>query len=113
MGICLPSLITKPLDKLAVAGPFFHKGPRFLTYLHAKFASYQKNYLLCAISLEYSAAVKTPKFPSILKSSHQKLLFLHRALQFVGDQKEKVLAKLFGILSELALNLIVSMRTRS
>ena len=35
----------------------------------ASFPRYQKTYLLCTISLEYSATVKkNPKFPSILKS---------------------------------------------
>ena len=49
----------------------------------ASLPRYQKTYLLCTISLEYSATEKNPKFPSILKSHWKSSLrlFLHRALQ--------------------------------
>ena len=55
----------------------------------ASLPRYQKTYLLCTTSLEYSATVKKPK--SILKSHWKSSLrlFLHRALQllyFVNDQ---------------------------
>ena len=59
---------------------------------------YQKTYLLCTISLEYSATVeKKLKFPSILKSHWKSSLtpFLHQALQLLlGTTNWRICSKL-------------------
>ena len=66
MGICHLSLINKPLDKLCVVHSFKRAPlplPPSLIFM-ASLPRNQKTYLLCAISLEYSATVKkTQNFP--------------------------------------------------
>ena len=60
MGICYLSLITKPLDKLCMVHSFKRTPlplPPSLIFM-ASLPRYQKTYLLCTISLEYSTTVK-------------------------------------------------------
>ena len=93
MGIChlTCSLITKSLDKLCVVHSFKRNTPLLPPSLifMASLPRYQKTYLLCTISLEYSATVKkTPKFPSILKSHWKSSLrlFLHFSSSINGSK---------------------------
>ena len=72
MGICHLSLITKSLDKLCVVHSFKRTPlplPPSLLFM-ASLPRYQKTYLLCTISLEYSATVKkNPKISQYFKKS--------------------------------------------
>ena len=72
MGVYYLSLITKTLDELWLVPVIFM----------ASLPSYQKTYLLCTISLEYSTTVKKPKFPIILKIRQKSSVrpILHEAL---------------------------------
>ena len=96
MGICHLNLITQSLDKLCVVHSFKRTPlplPPSLIFM-ASLPRYQKTYLACTISLEYSVTVKkNPKFPSILKSHWQLSLFLHRALQIIKYRKVTLLVE--------------------
>ena len=72
MGVYYLSLITKTLDERWLVPAIFMAG----------LPSYQKTYLLCTISLEYSITAKKPNFPSILKIGQKSSLrpILHEAL---------------------------------
>ena len=70
MGVCHLILITKTLDKLWLS--IMLKGttpPPSPVIFMASLPSYQKTYLLCTISLEYSIAVKKSQISQYFKMS--------------------------------------------
>ena len=78
MGICHLSLITKPLDKLCVVHSFKRNTPLPLPpslIFMASLPRYQKTYLLCTISLEYSTTAWKTALRPVLR--HAGDLFIY------------------------------------